>query len=48
LPGDLAYTQYWCVFPPELESWPPLQAFRAWLHEELALSLQSLTQAANP
>ena len=35
----------WCVFPPELESWPPLQAFRAWLREELALSLQSLAEA---
>jgi LysR family glycine cleavage system transcriptional activator len=35
----------WCVFPPELESWPPLQAFRSWLREELALSLQSLAEA---
>jgi LysR family glycine cleavage system transcriptional activator len=48
LPVDSAYALYWCVFPPELENWPPLQAFRAWLREELALSLQSLAQAANP
>jgi LysR family glycine cleavage system transcriptional activator len=33
---------FWCVFPPELESWPPLQAFRTWLGDELALSLQNL------
>lgn len=42
LPGDAAYALYWCVFPPELADWPPLQAFRSWLREELALSLQSL------
>lgn len=41
LPDATAYA-YWCVFPPELEAWPPLQAFRTWLHDELALSLQSL------
>lgn len=35
----------WCVFPPELENWPPLQAFRDWLHEELELSMQSLADA---
>jgi LysR family glycine cleavage system transcriptional activator len=38
LPDATAYA-YWCVFPPELDTWPPLQAFRAWLREELALSL---------
>jgi hypothetical protein len=47
LPGDSAYALYWCVFPPELENWPPLQAFRAWLREELALSLQSLTDSGH-
>lgn len=46
LPDATAYA-YWCVFPPELESWPPLQAFRAWLREELALSLQSLAEAGH-
>ncbi|BCO27533.1 HTH-type transcriptional activator AmpR [Rhodoferax lithotrophicus] len=45
LPGDSAYAHYWCVFPPELENWPPLLAFRAWLREELALSLQHLADA---
>jgi LysR family glycine cleavage system transcriptional activator len=42
LPDASAYA-YWCVFPPELDTWPPLQAFRAWLREELALSLHNLT-----
>ncbi len=41
LPDATAYT-YWCVFPPELAGWPPLLAFRTWLHEELASSLQGL------
>lgn len=38
---------FWCVFPPELECWPPLQAFRAWLREELELSLQSLADTGH-
>jgi LysR family glycine cleavage system transcriptional activator len=38
---------FWCVFPPELESWPPLQAFRAWLREELELSMQSLADTGH-
>jgi len=42
LPDATAFA-FWCVFPPELDSWPPLQAFRAWLEEELALSLQGLS-----
>ncbi len=46
LPNASAYALFWCVFPPELESWPPLQAFRAWLREELALSLHSLADTA--
>ena len=45
LPDATAYA-FWCVFPPELESWPPLQAFRHWLGEELALTLQSLADSA--
>lgn len=47
LPGDSAYALYWCVFPPELEGWPPLQAFRGWLRDELALSLQNLAEAGH-
>jgi LysR family transcriptional regulator, glycine cleavage system transcriptional activator len=43
LPDPTAYA-FWCVFPPELESWPPLLAFRQWLSDELALTLQSLGQ----
>lgn len=39
---------FWCVFPPELENWPPLLAFRAWLREELELSMQSLTDTGRP
>jgi LysR family glycine cleavage system transcriptional activator len=37
-----AYTRFWCVFPPELADWPPLLTFRAWLREEMALSMQDL------
>jgi LysR family glycine cleavage system transcriptional activator len=37
----------WCVFPPELADWQPLRAFRAWLRDELALSLQSLNDAGH-
>lgn len=48
LPGDSAYALYWCVFPPELDNWPPLVAFRAWLQEELALSLQGLGDMVAP
>jgi LysR family glycine cleavage system transcriptional activator len=44
LPEASAYA-FWCVFAPELENWPPLLAFRTWLRDELALSLQSLAQA---
>jgi LysR family glycine cleavage system transcriptional activator len=46
LPDATAYA-YWCVFPPELDTWPPLRAFRAWLREELALSL-SLHSLTSP
>ena len=31
---------YWLAYPPELADWRPLQSLRAWLHEELARSLQ--------
>jgi LysR family glycine cleavage system transcriptional activator len=30
---------YWLVYPPELSDWPPLQALRAWLHDELSASM---------
>jgi LysR family glycine cleavage system transcriptional activator len=36
----------WCVFPPELADWPTLKAFRSWLSDELALSLQSLANTS--
>jgi len=45
LPEEMAYS-FWYVYPPELADWPPIQALRAWLHDELARSLQAL--AANP
>jgi len=47
LPDNSVYA-FWCVFPPELADWPPLLAFRAWLQEELALSLQGLGKVAAP
>lgn len=40
LTDDSAYA-YWLVYPPEHADWPPLQAFRAWIHAELARSLQA-------
>ena len=41
LPDETAYA-FWLVYPPEMKDWPPLVALRAWLHEELATSLQGL------
>lgn len=37
---------FWFVYPPHLADWPPLLAFRNWLFEELASSMQDLPQAA--
>ena len=52
LPDPSAYA-YWFVYPPELATWPPLVALRAWLFEELAMSQQGLaapvlTEKPNP
>lgn len=33
---------YWFVHPPALADWPPLVAFRGWLHDELARSQAEL------
>ncbi len=33
---------YHLVYPPALRDWPPLNALRQWLHDELALSMQAL------
>lgn len=41
---DVAYSAYWFAFPAELAEWPPIQALRDWLREEMALSRQSLAQ----
>lgn len=41
---DVAYSTYWFAFPAELAEWPPIQALRDWLREEMALSRQSLAQ----
>ena len=41
LPDDSVYT-YWLACPPELSDWPPLDALRRWLREELEQSLQGL------
>jgi len=43
LPDEDAYA-YWLAYPSELADWAPIQAFRAWIHDELACSLQ---EAAN-
>jgi LysR family transcriptional regulator, glycine cleavage system transcriptional activator len=36
---------YHVVYPPNLRDWPPLVAFRTWLHDELACSLKALRAA---
>jgi LysR family glycine cleavage system transcriptional activator len=36
---------YHIVYPPSLRDWPPLAAFRKWLHDELALSRKALHHA---
>lgn len=39
---------YWLAFPGNLADWPPLQALRAWLLDELAMSQRELEAAAQP
>lgn len=41
MPDEQAFA-YWLVMPPERQAWPPIQALRSWLHEELQRSLQAL------
>ena len=36
---------YHLVYPPALRDWPPLDAFRRWLRDELDLSLEALKRA---
>jgi LysR family glycine cleavage system transcriptional activator len=43
LPGEGSDT-FWFVHPPGLADWPPLQALKAWLHDELAQSALELLQ----
>ncbi len=44
--ADSECATYWLVFPPELASWPPLEALRSWLLDEMALSQRSLAEMA--
>ena len=37
---------YHLVYPPNLRDWPPLNALRKWLYEELQLSRKALHPAA--
>jgi LysR family glycine cleavage system transcriptional activator len=37
---------YWLVYPPEHADWPPLQALRDWLRQELRASARSLRGAS--
>jgi LysR family glycine cleavage system transcriptional activator len=37
---------YWLVYPPSLRDWPPLQALRGWLHDELRRSQAALPAPA--
>jgi LysR family glycine cleavage system transcriptional activator len=41
---DPAGATYWFAYPPQHESWPALQALRAWLHEEMARSREALSR----
>jgi LysR family transcriptional regulator, glycine cleavage system transcriptional activator len=43
LTDESAYA-LWFAYPPELADWPPLQALRSFIGEELARSLQALDQ----
>lgn len=47
LPDERAYA-YWLAHPPELADWPPIQAFKGWLREELARSLRMLPGRTPP
>ena len=47
LPDDEEVDTYWLVYPPALRDWPPLQALRTWLHDELALSQRQLAGDAS-
>jgi LysR family glycine cleavage system transcriptional activator len=38
---------YHLVYPPDLKDWPPLAALRAWIHDELDLSLRDLHRPRN-
>jgi len=37
---------YHVVYPPSLRDWPPLVAFRKWLHDELDVSLKAMHPVA--
>jgi len=39
---------YHLVYPPGLREWPPVAAFRRWLHDELELSRRSLRAKGRP
>jgi len=45
---DEASYPYWLVYPPELRDWPPLQALRSWLSDELAASMKTLPAPLTP
>ena len=47
LTDDLAYS-FWLVNPPDLAGWPPLEAFRAWLHGEMRQAEDTLAAASAP
>ena len=43
--ADPASATYWFAYPSEHAEWPPLQAVRRWLHEEIARSRAELAAA---
>jgi LysR family glycine cleavage system transcriptional activator len=42
LPDASTTFAFWLAYPPDLADWPPLQALRAWLHDEVTRSVQEL------
>ncbi|WP_176464051.1 LysR substrate-binding domain-containing protein [Bordetella genomosp. 11] len=39
---------YHLVYPPALRDWPPLQALRTWMHDELEISRSELLRERSP
>ncbi|MFC5473293.1 LysR substrate-binding domain-containing protein [Paraherbaspirillum soli] len=47
LVADSAYDSYYLVYPPALRDWGPLQALRAWLHDEVCATQKMIAPDAS-